>query len=135
MESLYLEFTKSAFLFKVKKHTEGRRKPYLELTQIDLNGKIPNRICQLNPKVLGELAQTLSKYDAFFKNAPLDKNDRNQRILNYYFKGLSVKNVATIFGLPQTVILKILEKNGCSQIQTKDAYQIPYKTRPPRKRR
>lgn len=117
LQTTHLEFEKSAFLLDLVRHDTGSL--YIEIVQSIKDGRSSEQSIKINPSVLNDLLRTLHHYHELIPGLePLDlkflTDDDQDKIQQWYLKGVSVKSLALQFGRSEEVIEMILRNRGIS---------------------
>lgn len=122
LETTQLEFDKSAFLIDLVKHESG--KLYIEIVQtINLDQKSSQSI-KINPSILTDLLRVLQNYQAKISNSESFSKKHltdidQKKIQEYYFKGISIKELALQFDQTAELIEMILRNKGIQIVSNK----------------
>lgn len=116
IETKHLEFDKSAFLIDLVKHKDGTL--YVEITQTIFNSTLPNNTIRINPTVLSDIIKTLQEYEGRLPSQKVVRaknylsEEAQKKIVDYYLKGVSAKDLALQLGTTSEKIEMVLRNKG-----------------------
>lgn len=122
LKTLMLEYDKSTFLFDLIKHKSGNK--FVKITQSIDEGRITNEL-KINPTVLTDLISILKQFKneieiSSIQNSSLYFSDEKQKsIIDRYFKGISIPDLALQFDCKIEVINQILYNKGIEIVDNK----------------
>lgn len=122
LETTQLEFDKSDFLIDLVEHDNGQL--YVEIVQTILNTNKKAETIKINPSVLSDIIKVLQNYQA-----KLPKESKSEikhiteidqeKIQQYYLKGVSIKDLAMLFDQKAELIEMILRNKGIEIVENK----------------
>lgn len=132
LKSTLLQYDKSTFLLDVVKHKTGA--DYIRLTQtIDDEKDRIIRIIKINKNVLVDVIAVLQNYQAEFDKYAKSHSksyfseDKKKSVVERYFKGITIKDLALQFGCTEQIIEQILFNKGIEIVDNKLPKQVRYR--------
>ena len=122
LKSRLLEYEKSAFLIDLVKHHSGDL--YVSIKQTILDSNLKSEI-KINPSVLHDLIFVLNAYE---KDIKKDSNEntssyflpeKQKKVIERYFKGITIDNLAFQFDCTEEIIEQILLNNDIEIVDNK----------------
>ena len=122
LETTQLEFYKSNFLIDLVEHGNGQL--YIEIVQTIINTNNKVETIKINPSVLSDIIKVLQNYQAKLprESKPEIKHITDidqEKIQQYYLKGVSIKDLAMQSGQKPELIEMILRNKGIEIIENK----------------
>ena len=115
VETIHLEFDKSAFLIDLVKHDSGSL--YIEITQIINSNNKVIRSLRINPSVLPDVIKALQYYQAKLpmksdqQTKYLTEEDQ-QKIQDRYLVGVPLKELVLQFDQSEELLAMVLRNRG-----------------------
>jgi len=132
LETTQLEFEKSSFLIDLVKHESG--KLYIEIVQTIHPDQETSQTIKINPSILTDLLKVLQNYQAkipskeiFSKKHITDTTQ--QKIQEWYFKGVPIKDLALQFDQTEELIEMILRNKGIQIVSNQQPKQKSWRSR------
>jgi DNA-binding NarL/FixJ family response regulator len=141
IETVQLEYDKSAFLIDLVQHRSGN--VYVEIVQtIHDDGQSSPRTIKINPTVLSDLIHVLERYRDQLQapsKTPASYNylsdQLQEEIEKRYLKGIDPKDIALQTDLDEDTIESVLRNKGLFIIKDQRNYQYDFAKNRRRKRR
>lgn len=117
-----LEYNKSSFLIDLVKHKSGNK--FIRITQSIDNGTSKNEL-KINPTVLTDLITILQQLRTEIGDSTIQKSslyfsdERQKSIIDRYFKGISIEDLALQFDCSIEIINQILFNKGIEIVDNK----------------
>lgn len=122
LKSTLLEYEKSTFLVDLIKHTSGKN--YVKIRQT-IGSLDSAQDIKVNMNVLSDLILVLQNYRDFYSftydilNQEYLNDETQKSIVDKYYKGLTIKDIATQSGYPTVIIEQILYNKGIELVENK----------------
>ena len=127
LETKLLEYEKSAFLVELVKHSGG--KLYIEISQTISDEKDVTQSIKINPSILDDVLNVLidfkSKMPVIKTDTHILSDARQQKIQDWYLKGVSIKDLAMQMNLKTELIEMVLRNRGIKIVSN----EMPKNTR------
>lgn len=114
LKTKLLEYEKSAFLIELVKHSSG--KLYIEISQTISEEKEITQTIKINPSILDDVLYVLkdfkSKMPIAESETQLLSEANQQKIQDWYLKGVSIKDLSMQMNLKTDLIEMVLRNKG-----------------------
>lgn len=136
IKTFMLEYDKSSFLIDLVKHKSGNK--FVRITQSIDNGTSKDEL-KINPTVLTDLITILQQLRNEIGNSIIQKSslyfsdERQKSIIDRYFKGISIEDLALQFECSIEIINQILFNKGIEIVDnkmTKTKRKFSYRRKP-----
>ena len=131
--STLLEYKKSTFLIDLMQHNSGIK--YVVLKQI-IEGEESSQVLKFNVSALPDIIYVLESYYKTLSPSEIGQNsfytiEKQNSIIERYFKGLNIKDLAIQFDCSTEIIIQILSNKNIPIVSNTlpESFKKPYNKR------